>query len=170
MKNRKTIKNAFTLVEVILYMSLTSILVLMVAMLWVTASDTRDRSEAMSIVNTEGTHIISQLTQIIRNANSITTPTATNSGNSLTIAVPTSVLSPTTIALSGGNLSLTEGSNSPITLNSNRVSISSLTFRNVSKDYSVGSVRVEITISYINNTGKTSLNYSQTFYATATLR
>lgn len=170
MKVSKTNKKAFTLVEVILYMSLTSVLVLMVAMLWVTASDTRDRSEAMSIVNTEATSIISQITQIIRNANSVNSPLAGNNGNTLTLAVPTGANSPTVIALSGNNITITEGSNPSHTLNTNRVSISSLVFRNVTGNFSSGSVRVEMTITYLNTTGKQSLNYSQTFYATATLR
>jgi len=158
------------LVEVLLYMSLTSVLVLMIAMLWVTASDTRDRGEAMSIVNTEATSIVSKLTQVIRNASSVNTPTLGNSGGSLALAMSNAANSPTVISLSGGNITITEGSNPPNTLNSNRVSISALTFRNVTENFASGSVRIEITVTYINTTGKTSLDYSQTFYATATLR
>ncbi len=170
MKTNINTKKAFTLIEVLLYMSLTSVLVLMIAMLWVTASDTRDRGEAMSIVSSEATSIISKLTQTIRNASAVNTPTIGNSGSTLSLVMASAANSPTGIALSGGNITITEGSNPANTLNSNRVTISSLTFRNVTENFAVGSVRIEITVTYINTTGKPALDYSQTFYATATLR
>lgn len=170
MNNLLVYKKAFTLVEVLLYMALTSIIVLVIASMWVTITETRDRSEAMSIVNAEGQYIVSTINQIIRDSNSITSPTATNSGSSLTLAMTSAPINPTVINLSSGNITLTEGANPPVNLNSNRVTVSSLIFRNLTRLNSAGIVRIEITLNYINGTGKQSLNYSQTFYGSASIR
>lgn len=170
LKQNKVIKKGFTLVETLLYLSLTSIIVLMITTIWITVADTRERSEGMSITESEATYLMSTMTQIIRNSSSITTPTATNSGTSLTLVMTTPAVNPTVLTLSGGNITITEGVGSPVTLNSSRVTVTSLTFRNLSRASTSGIVRIEMTLSYVNTTGKTSLNYSQTYYASASLR
>lgn len=170
MKKKISLKKAFTLIEVLLYLSLSSIIVLIIASMWVTVTETRDRSEAMSTVNAEGQQLINTITQVIRNANSINTPTTGASGTSLSLAMGTPAINPTIIALSGSNVTLTEGATPAVTLNSQRVTVGALTFRNLTRPASSGVVRIELTLNYVNTTGKPSLNYSETFYATASLR
>lgn len=163
-------QKGFTLIETLLYLSLSSIMILVIASFWGTLIESRDRSESMSIVNSEGTYLVNSIAQIIRNADSITSPTATNSAGAITMTTFVPAESPTVIALSGSNINLTLGAGAPVQLNSTRTIINSLVFRNVSNTSTAGSVRIELSLSYNNTSGKASLNYTQTYYATATLK
>lgn len=51
-----------------------------------------------------------------------------------------------------------------------RVTVSNLTFSNLSRPGTPGTVRIQFTLTHINPEGRQEYNFSKTFYDTATLR
>lgn len=159
----------FTLIELLLYVSLIGVVVLASSSLWTMLEGQRVKARTIREVSDQGAAAMQMMTQIIRNATSISAPTAGNSAASLTVVVPTGALSPTVMGLSGGVLQLTEGAAAAVDLTSSRVSVSSLSFSNLSRPGTEGTVRIQFTVGY-TGPGTADYTYSKTFINTATLR
>lgn len=164
-------KKGFTLIELLLYSGLASIVIATVAAFYASLLSARVNQETISEVEQQGQAVLSQITQAIRNAESVTTPTAAASGSSLVLDVYDSASDPTTYDLSSGAIRICEGSGCTATaLTGSNVTVSSLTFRNVTNTGSPGSVRVEFTMNSAGNTTRQEYDYQKNFYATASLR
>lgn len=101
MKAAKTIiQKGYTLIELLLYLSLIGILLTGLTTYFGTVLDARVKNQTISEVNQQGTILMDYMTQIIRNADSITTPTAGQGGESLVITVPAGA-SPVTFSNDG---------------------------------------------------------------------
>jgi hypothetical protein len=73
-------------------------------------------------------------------------------------------------ALSGGTITMTEGAGAAVSLTNNLVNVSGLSFSNLSRASTPGTVRIQFTITYINNSGRNEFDYSKTFDSNASLR
>lgn len=91
----KANQNGYTLIELLLYISIVSSLLISVSLFFATTADSRIKNQSISEVNKQGELAMDIITQTIRNADSITSPIASASGTSLTLVVPTGSLSPT---------------------------------------------------------------------------
>lgn len=162
-------KNGFTLIELLLYVSLIGIVVLASSALWSMLESQRVKAQTIREVSEQGAAAMQVMTQIVRNATSITSPTTGNSASSLTVVVPTGSLSPTTFSLSSGVLQIAEGVSPAVALTSGRVVVSALTFSNLSRPSSAGTIRIQFTVSY-SGPSTAEYSYSKTFIGTATIR
>jgi type II secretory pathway pseudopilin PulG len=90
--NRNT---GYTLIELLLYVSLIGILLTSVVTFFSMMLETRVKNESIAEVDQQGTQIMELITQTIRNASSITSPAAGTSGNSLTLAMASAAVNPT---------------------------------------------------------------------------
>lgn len=160
MKNEK----GFSLIELLLYISMTAVVVLVVSGLLYTILQSRVKNQAMAEVEQQGDLIIQILTQTIRNSQSINSPLSGNS-NSLSLAESDATVNPTVFDLSSGVLRITEGGSSAVSLTNNRVSVSGLTFQNLSD-----SIKFQFTISHINSNSRNEYDYTENFYGTANVR
>jgi len=97
-------QSGFTLIELLLYVALVGMLLTSLTYFFGTMVDSRVKDQSILEVNEQGTVLMDYLTQTIRNATSITSPTAGLSGPSLTLVVPTGGLSPTIFNLNGTTL------------------------------------------------------------------
>jgi len=97
----------FTLLELLLYVALVGGLLTLAISFYGTAIDARIKNQSIVEVNDQGTALMDHITQIIRSASSITSPTAGTSAASLTLVVPTGALSPTIFSLTGSTLGYT---------------------------------------------------------------
>lgn len=170
MKKSVKTKKAFTLMEVLLYVSIVSIMLVVLSTFLAAISQSRVRSQVIADVNEQGVQIMQLITQTVRNATSITVPAAAGSGSTLTVVVPTGSLSPTTFDLSSGVMRIKEGAGAVVNLTSNRVTVSSLTFTNLTRTGTFGTVRIQFTLAHTNPDNRKEFSYSETFYGTATLR
>ncbi len=100
----------------------------------------------------------------------IISPAIGSSANTATFVVPTGALSPTVFDLSSGTIRIKEGTGSTIDLTNSKVTASSLNFQNLSWSSTSGVIRISFTLTRNNPGNRTEYDYSQTFYATATLR
>ena len=160
----------FTLIETLLYIMIFSIVVFLIFQIYALVLESRGRQRTTVEVNEEGSRIIQMITQNVRNATSINSPTPANNLDVLSIYTYTTANNPTLYYLVGNDLVIKEGSATTVILNSNRVKITSLKFTNLSKSGTKGTVKIEFTIS--SNTLNTQVFYlfSKTFTADATVR
>lgn len=160
----------FTLVELMLYVGISSILLMSTSFFMSALLTSRVKNQTIAEVDQQGMQVMHVITQALRNASTINSPAQGASGPSLSLNTYTGSLNPTIFNLSGGVISITEGVATPVALNNSRVSVSALTFYNLSRGGTPGTIRVQFTLSYINNIGRSEYNYSKVFIGSASLR
>lgn len=163
-------QSGFTLLEVLLYSLIASTLLAGVTVFVSMTLEGNARQRVITDVESEAAAAIERITQVIRNAEGITTPVIGATGTTLVLDVVDNALDPTTIDVSSGALRIDEGSGSPEALTSNRVIASNLVVSNLTRGASPGTVHITFTLEASALTGRSTLNYSQTFYASASLR
>jgi len=166
MKNNQ----GFSLIELILYIAITSVILVIVSQFMGGILESRVKNRTIAEVEQQGVQIMETITQTIRNAQAITSPSQGNNYSALTLDVVNVVDDPTIFDLSAGVVRIKEGTAVAIGLNNSVVEVSNLTFDNLSKTGTPGLVRVEFTIDYINNSGRQEFDWSKTFYGSASLR
>ncbi len=174
MRHRKThalsAHLGYTLIELILYMSILGSLLTGVTLYFGTSTDARVKSQSVVEVNQQGSLVIDAITQSIRNANSITSPAAGSSAASLTLAMPAGTDNPMVIDAPSSVLRISRGGGSAVNVTNSLVQISSLSFTNLSRSGTSGVVRVSFIISRVNPSNKNEYDFQKTFYASAALR
>ncbi|MEK7607278.1 MAG: hypothetical protein AAB444_03735 [Patescibacteria group bacterium] len=163
-------RQGFTLVELLLYVGLSSLLLLTMTLFLSTLLESRVKNQTVAEVEQQGAAALHMMAQIIRNAESITSPIQGNNASSLTLNVITGANDPTVFDLSSDALRITEGAGSPMVLTNSRVTVSGLTFQNLSHTGTPGAVRVNFTLTHVNPTGRNEYQFQKTFTASATLR
>ncbi len=160
----------FTLVELLLYISIVSAMILSVSAFLPLLMASRVKNQTIAEVEQQGMQGMNLITQTIRNAQTITSPTIGTSASSATLDVVTASLDPTIFDLSGGAIRITEGAGLAIALTNSRVTASSLTFYNLSRADTPGTIRIQFTLTHVNPSGRNEYEYAKTFYGTASLR
>lgn len=167
---RQTKTGGYTLIELLLYISLASVLLIGLSVFFGISAEARVKTQTVTEVDQQGGLVMDYIQQTVRNATSITSPSAGTSGSSLTVVVPTASLSPTIFNLSGTTLQVKEGSATAIALTNTKVTVSNLTFTNVSRSGTDGAVRISFTLDRVNNTGRNEYSYTKTFTTTVAIR
>lgn len=166
MKNNFNKNNGYTLIELILYVSLSAVMLLAISMTLSIFFEARIKSKVISEVEGEGMQVMQLITQTIRNSNNIDSPVIGTNDTTLSLDTASTIFS-----LSGGEIKITEGINPEISLtNSTQVTSSGLLFENLSQASTPGTIGISFTLSYLNPNNKNEYNYSRTFYGSATLR
>jgi competence protein ComGC len=170
MKNKFPV-HGFTLVEMVLYVSLCSIILLSLSVFMASLLDSRVRSQSIAEVNQQGFQAMYMMTQAVRNGRSITTPSMGTSSSTLAIITGNALLNPTVFSSASGTLQIKEGSGALVALTNRRVTVSSLLFQNVSSASSTEKIiRMSFVVDYINTSGRAEYSYTKSFTGSATLR
>lgn len=160
----------FTLVELLLYVALTTIMVGTISAFLFLMLQVRVKSQVINEVEQQGQQAMQRITQVIRKASDITVPAQGASGSSATLVVTPVGSSPTVFDLSAGALRITEGVGAPVVLTNSRVTASALTFTNVSRSVSSHDLRIQFTLTAVNSSGRNEYDYTKTFTTTAHVR
>jgi Tfp pilus assembly protein PilW len=163
-------QKGFTLVELLLYVAVSSTLLLVTSLFLQTLLESRIKNQTITEVEQQGLQIIQAITQTLRNADSVSAPGQGTSAASLTLATYTPGLNPTVFDLSGGTIRVKEGAAAAIPLTNARVTASSLLFSNLSRTGTPGVVRIQFTLSHVNPSGRNEYAYSRSFVVSASLR
>jgi len=163
-------KKGFTLIEMLLYLAILSVVVLALSSFLLLSYTSRVKGGVIAEVEQQGSQTMSIIAQNIRNAQSITAPIAGISSNSLTLTEFTGAVSPSIFDQSGNTLRITEGAAIPINITSNRVIVSSLNFQNLSRPNTPGIVQIKFTLTHVNPDNRGEYIYSKSFTSTASLR
>lgn len=151
-------KTSFTLLEIILYIGLLSIIILPTSVLFSMVLQSRAESQLNNEIEQQGLQVAQIITQTIRNAKGINSPTIGILSSTLSLSVSDVSKNPTIFELSGNAIKIKEGSGSAVVLTSSAVAPANLIFQNFSRSGTAGIIRVSF-----------SLN-SKTFYASASIR
>ena len=160
----------YTLLELLLYISLYSIIMMSIMGLLLTLLQVRIKSRTVAEVDQQGIQIMQSITQAIRNSDNINSPLVGASADALSLDMPEATLDPTVFDLSNGTARITEAANAPVVLSNSLVTVSDVTFTNLSRPQTPGNIRVQFIITYINNAGRNEYDYSKTFTGNASLR
>jgi type II secretory pathway pseudopilin PulG len=160
----------YTLIELLLYISLTGILLVSLTVFFGMSVDARIKTQSVTEVNQQGASAMDYLQQTVRNATSISAPAAAATTASLTVVVPTASLSPTVFNVNGTILQVKEGAAAAIPLTNDDVQITNLTFTNLTRSGTDGAVRISFTVSRTNIGGRNEYDYSKTFTTTVAIR
>ena len=170
--NSKFLKG-FTLVEVILYVAIVAIFITaMVSFAW-DAIYGRVKSFTHQEVNQNIRLASKRILFEVRNATGINTPAPSASGSTLSLIMADSARNPTVFSVSGERLKVGWGSSgpcpttAPCNLTSNLVSVTSLTFTNLSQS---PSENVKFSITVESTGDRREMQKSETFEGTGEVR
>lgn len=163
-------QQGYTLIELLLYIAMIGTLLGAVTIFFSVTTDARIKNQSISEVNDQGAFIMDSITQVVRNATSISGPAVGASGSQLTVAVPTASLSPTIFSVSGGVLQVKEGTANAVALTNSEVQVTSFSVTNLSRSGTKGVVQINFTLSRLNSSGRNEYDYQRTFTTSAGLR
>jgi type II secretory pathway pseudopilin PulG len=164
-------QKGFTLVELILYVSICSILLLTISSFLTFLLGARVRSQSITEVNQQGFQVLSLITQTIRNGRSIQVPSMGMASSTLSVTTGDALLNPTIFNISSTTLQIKEGSKNAIALTNSRVRVSGLTFENISSGSSTEKIiRISFTVDSVNQSGRSEYSFTKSFTGSATLR
>lgn len=177
-KAMKTIKKSHpgvTLIELLLYLAIFSVIITAVVSVSIAATSARVRNNAVTEVDYQGEAVMSYITQTLRNAQSINSPTPNNTAASLSLNTATLANNPAIfdVVADGPRQRLRVREGSPATANyltNNRVTVTNISFSNSAIVGGRDSIRVQFTINYYNPSNRAEIDYQKTFYGGVTLR
>lgn len=165
--SRNKTGTGYTLIELLLYISMVSILLFSITSFFSVTIESRIKNQSIAEVNDQGAAVVDYISRTVRNATSISSPAAGGTGTSLTLVVPTGANSPTVFNLNGTTLQVKEGTAAAVSLTSSDVQVTNLTFKNLTLSGTSGNVQVSITLSRTNPAGKNIYDYQRTFTTSA---
>ncbi len=160
----------FTMIELLLYIAVSTIILLTVVIFLFTLLQVRIKNMVINEVEENGHYIMHIITQEIRNSESIISPPIATSSSSLTLNVSDLLKNPIVISLSNNSITMQYGSLPAVNLNTNNVIVQNLTFVNASKPGTDGIVRISFTLKYNNKIGRSEFEYTKTFTSAAAIR
>lgn len=164
-------QKGFSLLEMLLYVAISSIILLSLSFFLIFLLGSRLKNQSITDVNQQGIQIMQLITQTIRNARTIDSPSIGATSSSISMTMFDSLVSPTVFDISSGTVRIKEGSGVVIPLTNSHVTISSLVFQNISSTSSTDRIiRISFTIDHNNPNGRNENVFSKTFTGSATLR
>lgn len=163
-------QSGFTLLELLLYISIISIVLLVFGLFLNLILASRVKNQAIFEVESQGAQIITQMSQIIRNSDVINSPASGASASSLSLNTYDASKNPTVFDLSSGQIRIKEGAAAVKNLSSTKITASALTFKNLSLASTPGIITFQFTLTFINSSGRNEYSYVKTFYGSGSLR
>lgn len=167
MKNFSIRQSGYTLIELLLYIAIISTLLVGITAFFGLSAEARIKDQSVTEVNQQGTAAMEYITQAVRNATSVSSPTAGGNDSSLILVVPTGSLSPTIFSLNGTVLQVQEASTAAVALTSAKVQVSGLVFKNLTRSGTNGAIQITFTVSRTSTSGRPEFDYQKTFTTTA---
>ena len=123
----------FTLIETLIYTAFDGMIMTTMVLLASTAFTVRSKLRASIVLEQNVRFAVTRITTVISEASGITTPALGTSSSTLVLTTSATSTNPTTIRNTGGIITITQGATgTALTLNSNEVSFSNLSFTRVS--------------------------------------
>jgi prepilin-type N-terminal cleavage/methylation domain-containing protein len=163
-------KRGFTLIEVLLYMAVSSVIIFTLASVLYILTPAQAKNRTVIEVEEQGLFVTQEIIKRIREAEGVTAPSAGVSAATLTLDTASTSTDPVVFTLSSGVLQLEEAGGGAVSLTNDRVTVSGLSFSNLSKADTPGVVSFEFTLTHINPELRNEFDYEQIFRGSASLR
>ncbi len=139
-------KKGFTLIEVILYLSIFIILITLCGIAMQTVNESSSKNKEMMKIDNDANHILYLMTNYIKNSERIISPSANSNSDSMQIKLQNSS---TTVSFGvvNGELFVNEGGNGNVTLTSPDEKVDSLLITNLGTNGTSGAVEIIMTLS-----------------------
>lgn len=161
----------FTLVEFILYIALTSLLLVAVSATGLNILFGKAKLSAVAEVEDTSRMAMERIIKSVREAEAINSPASGGSAPALSLQMSDGSKNPTVFdATPSGTIRLKEGASLPVVLTSQSVVISNLSFDNISPLGGTGTVRIEFAASSTNPGNRQENEFGKKFYGTAHIR
>jgi Tfp pilus assembly protein FimT len=167
---RGSTTGGFTLIELLLYIGISALMLLLCTFFLSGLLESRIKNQIIFEVDAQGTQAMLTIAQTLRNADTVNSPTVGTVSPSLSVNTIVVANNPTIFDVLGGALRIKEGSAIPIQLTNSRVTISNLSFSNLSRVGTPGILRIQFTISASSTSTKNEYSYSKDFVSSASLR
>jgi type II secretory pathway pseudopilin PulG len=168
LKPKKPCRNGFTLIELALYISLMSIMMIALVRFLPLLTESRIKSQTIHEVEQQGFQAMQIVLAEVRNAESILAPSPGSAGDALELSM-SSTSAQVRFDLAGDVLEMVEAGQGTA-LTNNRVSVSGLTVQNASASGTPGIVHIQFTITHHNPGANQLYDYHETFDGGAALR
>ena len=181
-KNQRNIANVgrgFTLVELLLYISVTTVLLISIVLFLQVLLETNIKNQTIAEVEGQGIQIMNILTDALYAASAVTTPATSTSSSTLELVYTDAGKNPVIIEKVSSVLRITEGHAYPVpfegvasttALSNSRVTVSSIRFDNLSASSTPGIIGIRFTLTHTNPEGRQEFDYGKTFYDSVVLR
>ena len=160
----------FTLMELLLYVGIASVMLFISSLLLSTLLKSRVKNQTISEVEQQGLQVMQMITRTMRNSETLNAPLLGETGGSLSLNTPDTAEDPTLFYISDDAIVIQEGSGNAIALTNSRVIASDLSFKNLSHTDTPGSVRISFTLTHKNPLNWNEYDFDKTFFAGASLR
>ena len=169
-KQKRRIRSGFSLIELLLYLVIVSVIVSVLSAFLVFLMQSREKAYTITEVEEQGILVSKLIAREIRNAQSINTPTIGVSGSTLSLQTYSGATSPTVFDVSADMVRIKEGASTAVPITNSHVMVSGFTVKNLSHAGTKGSVRVSFTLTYNNPSNRQEFSYSETFTVGGALR
>lgn len=161
----------FTLIELVVYISIVSGVLLIAVVLSIDLLRGRAKSTALEVVNQNGRLVLERITTVVRNANLVNAVDSVfgTSPGRLSLQMPDGAVNPTVFDVSGATLRVAEGTGTPVPLTSPDVEVTSLIFTYLNQTGSEG-IRISLGLRRVNPQGVQEFNVQQAYVASAIVR
>ncbi|MFA5163298.1 MAG: hypothetical protein WC441_02090 [Patescibacteria group bacterium] len=163
-------KDAFTLIELLLYIGLMGVILLISSQFINITLKTKVKGQLINEVEQQGDQITYLLSQNIKASSAINSPATGTSSTTLSLASNDPARNPTVFKLASTSLVVSFAGGSNIELNNSRVKASDLIFYNLSNASSTGSLSASFSLGIIDPYNRSEYSYSERFNVSASRR
>ena len=171
------IKNnrGFTLLEVMLYLVLFSLVVGGIIALSHSVLSQRVKNQVIAEVNYQAEAVNAAIIRAVHEASSVSAPTPGNGAGSLTLAMPSSQINPTVFQAvfdsSTTRLQISEGSPAVKNfLTNSHVTIGNLNFTNAAVSGGKDSIKFQFDLSYKSSSQRSEYQFTKSFFGAADIK
>lgn len=169
--NKRKNKKGFTLIETLIAIAIMALLAVCVASLVFSMLRYQERNRSIAEVEYAKSSILYDISQSIRNSNSVSIPAIGATSSSLTLLLPAvSSLSPTIYSIASSTVFVSYAGGSAKPISNTDVEVTSLLFQNITTSGTKGSVRITLGLRSKNYIKRPDLSYSTTAITTVSIR
>ncbi len=163
---------AFTLIELLLYVAVGGVILLAASALLALVVEAREKSQVVVEVEGQGLRALALIAQNVRNAQTINSPATSTAAATLSVNLPGNASNPIVFSLASGAIQMTQGgvASGAITDAQEKVSVTALSFANLSRSGTPGTVRILFTLTGSGSASWYEYSYTKTFTGSASLR
>lgn len=169
MMNKQQLRG-FTLIELVLYFGVASLLFVSITTILLLLIQGQVKQQSIAEVEQQGVFAMNYMMRAIENADSITAPISGVSDTSLELVAVDAADDPIVFQEASGVLQVSIGGGTFEDLTSNTVTLSDLQFTNLSPDSSTEIVQITFTLERTNSSGRQEYVYSKEFQTSSAVR